>query len=184
MHELVFRDWWLFGILAIRTNTPAYSTEVHWNRSISYPCSSGAWWSSYMGCSDRFWLNTLQIPTNLYDRSRWWHGHASLWYFQCWHSSLIYVVFQTKIKMWIARWSLIDDYSLFYVPLKNFSLIIWKHHRTAKCRPMLGAQDNWAGSDLYRATPVVTWDFGLKFRSLPMGHLIQSFITYKRMWGI
>jgi hypothetical protein len=41
-------------------------------------------------------------------------------------------------------------YLLFYVPLKNFSLI-WRHHhcrwRAAKYRPMLGAQGLWAGRD-------------------------------------
>jgi hypothetical protein len=52
-------------------------------------------------------------------------------------------------------------YLRFYVPLKNFSLIWRRHHcrwRAAKFRPILGAQGLWAGRDLYRATPAVTWD--------------------------
>jgi hypothetical protein len=55
------------------------------------------------------------------------------------------------------------DYLRFYVPLKNFSLILRRHHcrwRAAKFRPMLGAQGVWAGRDLYRATPAVTRDLG------------------------
>jgi predicted RNA-binding Zn-ribbon protein involved in translation (DUF1610 family) len=55
------------------------------------------------------------------------------------------------------------DYLLFYVPLKNFSLIWRRHHcrwRAAKFRPMLGVQGLWAGRDLYRATPAVTRDLG------------------------
>jgi hypothetical protein len=50
------------------------------------------------------------------------------------------------------------DYLWFYVPLKNFSLILRRHHcwwRAAKFKPMLGAQGLWAGRDLYRATPTV-----------------------------
>jgi hypothetical protein len=48
-------------------------------------------------------------------------------------------------------------YWLFYVPLKNISLIhVWgRHHyrwRAAKFRPMLDAHGLWAGRDLYRAT--------------------------------
>jgi hypothetical protein len=53
------------------------------------------------------------------------------------------------------------DYRWFYVPLKNISLLWRRHHfwwRTAKFWPMLGAQDLWAGRDLYRVTPAVTRD--------------------------
>ena len=55
------------------------------------------------------------------------------------------------------------DYLLFYVPLKNISLIWRRHHyrwRTAKFRPMLGAQGLWAGRDLFRFTPAVTRGLG------------------------
>jgi hypothetical protein len=55
------------------------------------------------------------------------------------------------------------DYLLFYVPLRNLSLIWRRHHylwRAAKFRPMLGAQGLWAGTDLYHATPAVTQDLG------------------------
>jgi hypothetical protein len=51
----------------------------------------------------------------------------------------------------------------FYVPLKNISLISRRHHcrwRTAKFRPMLGAQGLWEGRNLYRATPTVTIELG------------------------
>jgi hypothetical protein len=59
------------------------------------------------------------------------------------------------------------DYLVFYVPLKNISIIWRRHHcrwRAAKFRPMLSAQGLWAGRDLYRATPTVT--FGLGFSGL------------------
>jgi hypothetical protein len=55
------------------------------------------------------------------------------------------------------------DWLLYYVPLKNFSLLWRRHHcrwRAVKFRPMLGAQGLWAGRDLYRATPTVTRDLG------------------------
>jgi hypothetical protein len=71
------------------------------------------------------------------------------------------------------------DYLWFYVPLKNFALIWRRHHcrwRTAKFRPMLGAQGLWAGRDLYRATPAVTRDLGcsgLIRRTVPFSRLLQ-----------
>jgi hypothetical protein len=71
------------------------------------------------------------------------------------------------------------DYLLFYVPLKNISLIWRRHHcwwRAAKFRPMLGAQGLWAGRDLYRATPNVTRDlgfFGLIRRTAPFSRLLR-----------
>jgi hypothetical protein len=47
---------------------------------------------------------------------------------------------------------------------KKNSLIWRRHHyrwRAAKFRPMLGTQGLWAGRDLYRATPAVTWVLGI-----------------------
>jgi hypothetical protein len=70
-------------------------------------------------------------------------------------------------ELWLIDWLI--DYLLFYVPLKNFSLIWRRDHcrwRVAKFRPMLGAQGLWAGRDLYRATPTVTRDLSF-FRSHP-----------------
>jgi hypothetical protein len=71
------------------------------------------------------------------------------------------------------------DYLLFYVPLKNCSLI-WRRHqcrwRAAKFRPMLGAQGLWAGRDLFRATPAVTRDLGfsgLIRRTAPFSRLLR-----------
>ena len=53
---------------------------------------------------------------------------------------------------------LLIDYLLFYVRLKNVSLI-WRHQhcrwKTAKFRPMVSTQGLWAGMDLYHATPAV-----------------------------
>jgi hypothetical protein len=52
---------------------------------------------------------------------------------------------------------------LFYVPFENCSLIWRRNHcrwKAAKLRPMLSAQNLWAGRDLYRAAPVVTNGFG------------------------
>jgi hypothetical protein len=71
------------------------------------------------------------------------------------------------------------DYLQFYVPLKNFSLI-WRRHqcrwRTAKFRPILGAQGRWAGRDLYRVTPAVTRDLdfsGLIRKTGPFRRLLR-----------
>jgi hypothetical protein len=68
---------------------------------------------------------------------------------------------------------------LFYVLLRNFSLIWRRHHcrwRAAKFRPTLGAQGLWAGRDLYRATPAVTRDLGfsgLIRRTAPFSRLLR-----------
>jgi hypothetical protein len=67
------------------------------------------------------------------------------------------------------------DYLLFYVQLKNISLM-WKHHhcrwRAAKFRPMFSTQGLWAGSDLYRAT--LLWHGPQFFRSHSKDSPIQS----------
>jgi hypothetical protein len=76
-------------------------------------------------------------------------------------------------------WDWLIDYLLFYVPLKNISLIWRRHHcrwRAAKFRPMLGAQGLWAGRDLYRATPTATRDLGfsgLIRRTAPFSRLLR-----------
>ena len=58
---------------------------------------------------------------------------------------------------------LLIDYLLFYVRLKNVSLI-WRHQhcrwKTAKFRPMVSTQGLWAGMDLYHATPAVIRGLG------------------------
>jgi hypothetical protein len=62
-----------------------------------------------------------------------------------------------------SRASIMIDCILFYVPLKNISLVWRRHHcrwRDAKFSAILGAQGLWAGRDLYRATPAVTRDLG------------------------
>jgi hypothetical protein len=70
-------------------------------------------------------------------------------------------------------------YLRFYVPLKNISLILRRHHcrwRAAKFWPMLGAQSLWAGRDLYRASPAVTRDLsfsGLIRRIAPFSRLLR-----------
>jgi hypothetical protein len=57
----------------------------------------------------------------------------------------------------------------FYVPYQldkheSPCTLIWRRHhfrwRAANIWPMLGSQDLWAGRDLYRATPAVTWGLG------------------------
>jgi hypothetical protein len=75
----------------------------------------------------------------------------------------------------------LTDYLLFYVPLKNFSLIRRRHHyrwRAAKFRPMLSAQGLWAGKDLYRATPAVTQDLSF------YGLIRSPLTTHYGMWRI
>ena len=69
------------------------------------------------------------------------------------------------------------DYLLFYVLLKNISLMWRRHHyqwRAAKFRSMLGAQGLWAGRDLYRATPAVT-------RGLGFSGLIRRTAQFSRL---
>ena len=78
------------------------------------------------------------------------------------------------------------DYLLFYVPLKNISLIWRRHHyqwRAAKFWPLLGSQGIWAGSGLYRATPAATRGLGfsgLIRRTAPFSRLLRhtSIILY------
>ena len=72
-----------------------------------------------------------------------------------------------------------------YIPRKNFSLVWRRHHyhqRAAKFRPMLGAQNLWAGRTLfYRATPAVTQGFGfpgLIRRTAPFSCLLQHTMGY------
>jgi hypothetical protein len=71
------------------------------------------------------------------------------------------------------------DYLLFYVLLKNISLIWRRHHcrwRAAKFWPMLGARGLWASMDLYRATTAVTWGLGfsgLIWRTAPFSHHLR-----------
>jgi hypothetical protein len=71
------------------------------------------------------------------------------------------------------------DWLLFYVPLKNISLMWRRHHcrwRAAKFRPILGAQGLWAGRDLYRATPAMTRCLGfsaLIWRTAPFSRLLR-----------
>jgi hypothetical protein len=85
-------------------------------------------------------------------------------------------------RLWpLINWSI--DYLLFYVLLKNISLIWRRHHcrwRAAKFRPMLGAHGLWAGRDLYRATPTVTRGLGfsgLIRRTAPFSRLLRH------VWG-
>jgi hypothetical protein len=82
------------------------------------------------------------------------------------------------------------DYRLFYVPLKNFSLIRRRHHyrwRAVKFRPMLGAQGFWAGEeDFYRATPAATRGLGFSglIRTCRTAPIQSPFTTHKGVWKI
>jgi hypothetical protein len=83
------------------------------------------------------------------------------------------------LDVWINLIDWLIDYSRFYVPLKNISLIWRRHHcrwRAAKFRPMLGFQGLWVGRDLYRATPAVTRDLdfsGLIRMATPFSRLLR-----------
>jgi hypothetical protein len=75
--------------------------------------------------------------------------------------------FSVKSGLFVVCWiDWLIDYFVFYIPLKNISLIhvIWRRHhcrwRAAKFWRMLGAQGLWAGRDHYCATPTVTRDLG------------------------
>jgi hypothetical protein len=78
---------------------------------------------------------------------------------------VFFLVWRIKRKIY---WFI--QYLLFYVPLKNFSLIWRRHHyrwRAAKYRPM-----QWG--IFYRATPAVTRDLsfsGFIHRTAPYSHL-------------
>jgi hypothetical protein len=89
---------------------------------------------------------------------------------------------QWHILWWSLMYCFICDWLMFYVLLKNISLLWRRHHylwRAAKFRPMLGAQGLSAGRDLYPATPAVT-RYLVFFRSHPKDHPIQSpFTTHK-----
>jgi hypothetical protein len=91
--------------------------------------------------------------------------------FQSWWQSFLYLYNTNK--------NCLIDYLLFYVPLKNISLIWRRHHyrwKTAKFRPMLGAQGLRAGRDIYRATPAVTQGLcfsGLIRRAAPFRRLLR-----------
>jgi hypothetical protein len=79
---------------------------------------------------------------------------------------------------WLIDWLI--DYLVFYFPLKNISLIWRRHHyrwRAEKFRPMLGAQGLWAGRNLYRATPAVTWDLAFPVTSEGPPHLVAFYDT-------
>jgi hypothetical protein len=145
------------------------------------------------------WWSTLYFISN----KTFYHDHSNLYLSlqPCFKLSFLYTcnrefdehfifcVFLISIKIKIIHGTykssfccVIDwliDYLLFYVPLKNFSLIWRRHHcrwRAAKFRPMLGAQGLWAGRDLYRATPAVTRDHGfsdLIRRTAPFSRLLQ-----------
>jgi hypothetical protein len=72
-------------------------------------------------------------------------------------------------------------FTVLYVSLKNFSLT-WRHHhywwRASKFRPMLGTQGLWAGRDLYRETPAVTWPASVFPVSAKMPlHSVSSYDT-------
>ena len=73
------------------------------------------------------------------------------------------------------------DYLLFYVPLKNISLYIWRRHhyrwRAAKFRHILGAQGLWAGRGLYRVTPAVTRGLGFSGLIRRTAHSVASYDT-------
>jgi hypothetical protein len=105
-----------------------------------------------------------------YEYFPWWCSGIPLC---CWTAHGRGRKIDHKIKEWLI------DYLLFYVPIKNISLIWRCHHcrwRAAKFRPMLGAQGLWAGRDLYRVTPAVTRGLGfsgLIRRTAPISRLLR-----------
>jgi hypothetical protein len=80
------------------------------------------------------------------------------------------------LKKWLIYWLIIYGCTSLS---RIFSLIWRRHHswwRAAKFRPMLGAQNLWAGRDLYHATPAVTRDLGfsgLIRRTAPFCRLLR-----------
>jgi hypothetical protein len=116
--------------------------------------------------------------TNIWRRYCYWWRAVGL-------CSAFRAIKQKRISVVLHLLWLID-YLLFYVPLKNISLIWRRHHcrwRAAKFRPMLGAQGLWAGKGLYRATPAVTRGLsfsGLIRRTAPFSRLLR----HKGVWRI
>jgi hypothetical protein len=86
------------------------------------------------------------------------------------------------LKHWLI------DYLLFYVLLKNFSIIWSRYHyqwRAAKFKPLFSTQSLWTGRNLYPATPSMTWGLGVVFWSHTKDCPIQSpLTTHKGMWRI
>jgi hypothetical protein len=82
-------------------------------------------------------------------------------------SGSLWSIFGIWIMIWLIDW-------LFVVlrPAQEYFIYIWRRHhrrwRAAKFRPMLVAQGLWAGRDLYRPTPAVTWEpvFPVSFEGL------------------
>jgi hypothetical protein len=84
-------------------------------------------------------------------------------------NSIFYLLFSPKYYIRSYTWKcwLID-----------YLLRTWNFHLygIVTVRPMFGVQRLWAGRDLYRATPALTWDlgiFGLIQRIVPFNHLLR-----------
>jgi hypothetical protein len=89
--------------------------------------------------------------------------HSVHRYMQMYFNAISFIFHQHIAALYYMLSLWLIDYLLFYIPLKNISLIWRRHHyrwRAAKFRSMLGAQGLWAGRDLYRATSAVTRDLG------------------------
>jgi hypothetical protein len=91
-------------------------TSLHYPMQILQKCSGkGPSSAHFMNMFSGSWVQR-QIPTNLEDLS---HDMVTQVY-----QTFSAVTFSTAMKRWIKRWSfdLLSNYSLFYIPLKNFSL--------------------------------------------------------------
>jgi hypothetical protein len=72
------------------------------------------------------------------------------------------------------------DYLQFFVPLKNFSLLLRRHHYQWKAeifRRMIGAQSLWTGRNIYHATHAVTRGLGFPVSSEGSPHSVASYDT-------
>jgi hypothetical protein len=73
------------------------------------------------------------------------------------------IMFCSNVMFGTYKQDMKIDYLLFYVLLKNFSLISRRQRyrwRAREFRSMLSAQSLWTGRDLYRAPPATTLGLG------------------------
>jgi hypothetical protein len=98
---------------------------------------------------------------------------------------LVSIYYQFRI-LWDVEKALgywLIHHLLFYVPLKNISLI-WRHHHyrwwAAKFGPMIGTQGLWAGRDFYRATLSLTQNLSfISLSSKELPYQVASYYSHK-----
>jgi hypothetical protein len=98
----------------------------------------------------------------------------------------------TVLRSCLIDWLIIYSFTSTSWNFDLYGDVTIANERLQKLGPMLSAQDLWAGRDLYRATPAVTWDLGfsrLIWRTAPFSRLLRymrgcgGFITSQILMG-